>query len=86
LPRGTRDDPRDEEDVGTDLDFSKYTRDRIDYESGGNIARFMGRHLSAAHRHESARITKRSCQSRGSPEERTSVEEEARTSQQAKMD
>lgn len=28
LPRGTRDDPRDEEDVGTDLDFSKYTRDR----------------------------------------------------------
>lgn len=36
LPRGTRDDPRDEEDVGTDLDFSKYTRDRVDYESGGN--------------------------------------------------
>lgn len=35
--RGTRDDPRDEEDVGTDLDFSKYTRDRVNYESGGNM-------------------------------------------------
>lgn len=80
-----RDDTRDEEDVGTDLDFSKYT-----HETGtesimraavirGDLwaAIYRAAHRSA--RHESTRITERSCQSRGSPEERASVEEEART-------
>jgi len=60
--RGTRDDPRDEEDVGADLDFSKYTRDRVDYESGANARDLWTVIYRAAHRRESTRITERSCQ------------------------
>lgn len=57
-----RDDPRDEEDVGADLDFSKYTRDRVDYESGANARDLWTVIYRAAHRRESTRITERSCQ------------------------
>lgn len=68
---------RDEEDVGTDLDFSKYTRDRVDYESGGNTRDLW----AAIYRPRSARINAnygaQLSKSRGSPEVRASVEEES---------
>jgi len=80
--RGTRDDPRDEEDVGADLDFSKYTRDRVDYESSVNARDLWAAIYPAARpvsgaRLESARITERSCCQRPRLSLRgTSVEEE----------
>lgn len=71
------DDTRgDEEDVGTDLDFSKYTRDRVDYESGGNTrdlwAAIYRRHGANQRELRSAAVKVAAA---AAAEERTSVEE-----------